>query len=316
MTSRPTLASHLSLGRSKAQPCQPPLKRIYRLEDQRLVVAASVVCVGLSVFELSICDASCASFLEPSPSTSLHFSRRTNAIAKPKLCHRATDHQLQVGGKDTTVTMTYVNKKRKLRSFSHLEEEEAIMKDEEAMLEEAGEADGGAGDNASAARRHSPRRTWGKSDASARSAASASAETPAISNASKRRKGKKAASAASSSSSGATAAAKNFAPTLEEGDEDMDADDTPPTKIPPPSALGRGPVVSVWLRPLRQVTSRQDPPSQGLSSRSSTQHLCLAVGWMVSTEPAGGIDCSPLPILAYWAGGTASSPSALEPMLA
>jgi len=127
--------------------------------------------------------------------------------------------------------MTYINKKRKLRSSSYLEEEEAIMKDEEAMLEEAGEADGCTGENsASETRRHSPRRTRGKSDASARSAAAASAETPAISNASKRRKGKK---AASSGATAAAAAAKYIAPSLKEGDEDggMDADDTPPTKI-------------------------------------------------------------------------------------
>ena len=139
--------------------------------------------------------------------------------------------------------MTYITKKRKLRSLSHLEEEDAIMQDEEAMLEEAGEVDGGAGSSAAAtSRRHSPRRTRDKSDASA------TAETPAISNASKRRKGKKAASAASSSSSsGATAAAKNtsVAPTLEEGDEDddIDADATPSTKMAPskrPRTRSRG----------------------------------------------------------------------------
>ena len=87
-------------------------------------------------------------------------------------------------------------------------------------------------------------------------------------------------------------------------------------RSPPPSAPGRGPVVSVWLPLLRPVTSRQDPPSQGLSSRSLTQHLCLAAGWMVSTEPAVGIDCSPLPIPTSWAGGTVYSPLASEPMLA
>mmetsp|Transcript_759 Transcript_759/g.2131 ORF Transcript_759/g.2131 Transcript_759/m.2131 type:complete len:200 (+) Transcript_759:333-932(+) len=106
-------------------------------------------------------------------------------------------------------------------------------------------------------------------------------------------------------------------PHLEKATKTMISMPTTPRRPRSPlqSVLGRGLVVSVWLRPPQPGTSRRGPPSQDRSSRSSTRRLCSAAGWMASTESVGGIDCSPLPMAASWVGGTVCSPSAWEPML-